>query len=141
MNKGVVMVASIGNNGPGGSAPDALFAAGAPGVGAKVIGVASYDNLASTQLAFLVTPGGNLVGYNRAAGAPTSPTSGSLPMARTGTTTSAADACVALPAGSLAGNGGAHSPGTCSFSSRPLMPRTRVRRRWCYYNNPRTPVH
>ena len=33
VNKGVVMVASIGNNGPGGSSPDALFAAGAPGVG------------------------------------------------------------------------------------------------------------
>ena len=44
VNKGIVMVASIGNNGPGGSAPDGLFAAGAPGVGSKVIGVASYDN-------------------------------------------------------------------------------------------------
>ena len=29
---------------PGRLAPDALFAAGAPGVGAKVIGVASFDN-------------------------------------------------------------------------------------------------
>ncbi len=38
------MVASIGNNGPGGSSPDALFAAGAPGVGNEVIGVASFDN-------------------------------------------------------------------------------------------------
>ncbi len=42
--KGVIMVASIGNNGPGGSSPDALFAAGAPGVGNEVIGVASFDN-------------------------------------------------------------------------------------------------
>ena len=44
VDRGVIMVASIGNNGPGGSSPDALFAAGAPGVGEKVIGVASYDN-------------------------------------------------------------------------------------------------
>ena len=44
VNKGVIMVTSTGNNGPGGSTPDALFAAGAPGTGAKVIATASYDN-------------------------------------------------------------------------------------------------
>ena len=38
VNKGVIMITSTGNNGPGGSTPDALFAAGAPGTGAKVIG-------------------------------------------------------------------------------------------------------
>ena len=110
VNKGVVMVASIGNNGPGGSSPDALFAAGAPGVGGKVIGVASYDN---SQRAFIVN--GTPYGYNTASGAPLPPTSGSLPMARTGTPTTADDACVALPAGSLAGKAVLIRRGTCSF--------------------------
>ncbi|MEI2787924.1 MAG: S8 family serine peptidase [Steroidobacteraceae bacterium] len=71
--KGVVMVASIGNNGPGGSSPDALFAAGAPGVGANVIGVASYDN---AQQSFTVT--GVPYGFNTATGAPAAPVSGQL---------------------------------------------------------------
>ena len=110
VNKGVVMVASIGNNGPTGSSPDGLFAAGAPGVGAKVIGVASYDN---AQKAFKV--GTTPYGYNTATGAPLPPTSGSLPMTRTGTTTTADDACVALPAGSLAGQAVLVRRGTCSF--------------------------
>jgi subtilisin family serine protease len=108
--KGVVMVASIGNNGPLGSSPDALFAAGAPGVGAKVIGVASFDN---AQRAFTVN--GVAYGYNPATGSPLPPTSGSLPMARTGTTTSAADACSALPAGSLTGRAVLIRRGTCGF--------------------------
>ena len=85
--KGVVVVASIGNSGPGGSPADGLYSAGAPGVGERVIGVASYDNSVVTQLAFTVTPGGETIGYNRAAGSPPSPVSSSLPMARTGTTT------------------------------------------------------
>ena len=90
-SKGVVMVASIGNNGPGGSSPDALFAAGAPGVGANVIGVASYDN---AQQSFVVN--GLPYGFNTATGAPAAPISGSLPMSKTGTTTTTNDACVAL---------------------------------------------
>jgi subtilisin family serine protease len=39
VEKGMVVVASIGNNGANG-----LYAAGAPGLGADVIGVASFDN-------------------------------------------------------------------------------------------------
>jgi subtilisin family serine protease len=111
VNKGVVMVASIGNNGPGGSTPDALFAAGAPGVGAKVIGVASYDN---AQKSFTVN--GTPYGYNVATGAPLPPTSGSLTMAKTGTPTTANnDACSPLPAGSLAGMAVLIRRGTCTF--------------------------
>ncbi|HEX2010409.1 MAG TPA: S8 family serine peptidase [Roseateles sp.] len=108
--KGVVVVASIGNNGPGGSSPDGLYAAGAPGVGEKVIGVASYDN---AQQAFKVN--GTPYGYNAATGAPLPPTSGSLPLTRTGTATSTSDACAALPAGSLAGKAVLIRRGTCSF--------------------------
>jgi len=108
--KGVVVVASIGNNGPGGSSPDGLYAAGAPGVGAGVIGVASFDN---AQRSFTVN--GTPYGYNAATGAPLPPTTGSLPMARTGTPTSLDDGCAALPAGSLTGRAVLIRRGTCGF--------------------------
>jgi minor extracellular serine protease Vpr len=110
VEKGVIMVASIGNNGPGGSSPDGLFAAGAPGVGEKVIGVASFDN---AQRAFSVN--GVPYGYNQASGSPAAPTSGNLPMSKTGTTTALDDACNPLPAGSLAGTAVLVRRGTCSF--------------------------
>ena len=109
--KGVVMVASIGNNGPGGSSPDALFAAGAPGVGANVIGVASYDN---AQQSFTVND--LPYGFNTATGAPAPPISGSLPMSKTGTPTTANDACSPLVAGSLTGTAVLIRRGTCSFA-------------------------
>ena len=110
VSKGVVMVASIGNNGPGGSSPDALFAAGAPGTGKNVIGVASYDN---AQRSFTVN--GTPYGYNAATGAPLPPTTGSLPMARTGTTTTVDDGCTARPAGTFTGQAVLIRRGTCSF--------------------------
>ena len=110
VKKGVVMVASIGNNGPGGSSPDALFAAGAPGVGKDVIGVASFDN---AQVSF--NAGGTPYGYTPASGAPLPPTTGSLPMAKTGTPTTANDGCNPLPAGSLSGRAVLIRRGTCGF--------------------------
>lgn len=110
VSKGVVVVASIGNNGPLGSSPDAQFAAGAPGVGDKVIGVASFDN---AQRAFNV--GGTPYGYNAATGSPLAPTTGSLPMAKSGTTTTADDMCTARPAGTWAGEAVLVRRGTCSF--------------------------
>jgi subtilisin family serine protease len=110
-NKGVVMVASIGNSGPGGGPPpDGLFAAGAPGTGSKVIGVASYDN---AQRSFTVS--GTPYGFNPATGSPLPPTSGDLPMARTGTTATVDDGCAVLPAGSLTGMAALIRRGTCSF--------------------------
>ena len=108
--KGVVMVASIGNNGPGGTQPDALFAAGAPGVGANVIGVASYDN---AQQSFTVDS--LPYGFNTATGAPAAPITGSLPMSKTGTTTTVNDGCSSLPAGSLTGTAVLIRRGTCGF--------------------------
>jgi subtilisin family serine protease len=110
VSKGVVMVASIGNNGPGGSSPDALFAAGAPGTGKNVIGVASYDN---AQRSFTV--GSTPYGYNAATGAPLPPVSGSLTMAKTGTTTTADDACAPIAAGTFTGQAVLIRRGTCSF--------------------------
>ncbi|GAB4039457.1 MAG: hypothetical protein Fur0014_09170 [Rubrivivax sp.] len=108
-NKGVVMVASIGNNGPQGSQPDGLWAAGAPGVGAKVIGTASFDN---AQRSFTVA--GTPYGYNPASGSPLPPTSGSLTMAKTGTTTTVDDGCAAITA-DVAGKAVLIRRGTCSF--------------------------
>jgi minor extracellular serine protease Vpr len=110
VQKGIVVVASIGNNGPGGSSPDALFAAGAPGVGKDVIGVASFDN---AQLSFTVN--GTPYGYTPASGVPLPPSTGSLPMAKTGTPAAAADACTALPAGSLTGKAALIRRGGCGF--------------------------
>jgi subtilisin family serine protease len=110
VNKGVSVVASIGNSGPSG-----LYAAGAPGVGSKVIGVASYDNIAVMLNYFTVTPDATKIGFTPATAAPLPPTAGTYPMARTGTATSTADACAALPAASLAGQVALIRRGTCSF--------------------------
>lgn len=110
VKQGVVMVASIGNSGTSG-----LYAAGAPGVGKKVIGVASFDNTHSKLNQFGLSPDGTPIGYQQATGAPAAPTSGSQPMARTGSKTSTDDACATLPAGSLTGRVALIRRGTCSF--------------------------
>ncbi len=115
VNNGVAVVASIGNSGPQGGSPNGLYSAGAPGVGAKVIGVASYDNTHVRQPAFSVSPDATLIGYSAAAAAPAPPTSGSLPMSKTGTTTTTNDGCTALPAGSQTGNAVLIRRGTCTF--------------------------
>jgi minor extracellular serine protease Vpr len=71
VTKGMVVVASIGNSGTSG-----VYAAGAPGLGEKVIGVASYDNTHINALTFDVNPGGQKVPYLTLAAAPDPPTSG-----------------------------------------------------------------
>ncbi len=113
VNKGVSVVAAAGNDGSIG-----LYGLGAPSVGSKVISVAAFDNIANRLLYFTVTPDDRHIGYDAAAGAPSPPTSGSSPMARTGTKTSTADACAALPAGSLTGMVALIRRGTCSFNSK-----------------------
>lgn len=113
VNKGVVVVASIGNSGSNG-----LYSAGAPGVGSKVIGVASFDNTHQNLAAFTVSPDGTKIGYVNAAGSPPAPLSGSFPMARTGTPTTADDACNPLPAGSLSGKVALIRRGTCTFYTK-----------------------
>ena len=113
VNKGIVVVASIGNSG---TVNTQGFSAGAPGTGAKVIGVASYDNL------FLHLPAISVNGvnypYNAASGAPTPPTSGTFPLARIGTKTSTSAGCTALPAGSLTGQVALIRRGTCGFFNK-----------------------
>jgi len=70
VNKGMVVVASIGNEGSYG-----LYSAGAPGLGEKVIGVASYDNT-FTYLPYF-TVGGENIGYITMSYSPDPPTAGS----------------------------------------------------------------
>jgi subtilisin family serine protease len=115
VNAGVVVVASAGNSGASG-----VFAAAAPALGEKVIGVASFDNTHVKLATFTITPDGRSVGYRRASGAPAPPTSGTYPMARTGTATSTADACSELTPGSLTGHVALIRRGTCSFYQKSL---------------------
>jgi len=69
VNAGMVVVASVGNEGDYG-----LYAEGAPGLGEKVIGVASYDNT-FTYLPYF-TVGGQNIGFITMEYAPDPPTSG-----------------------------------------------------------------
>jgi minor extracellular serine protease Vpr len=114
VNKGVSVVTSIGNSGATG-----LYSASAPGVGKKVIGTASFDNTHVVLPTFTVSPDGASIGYQSATGAPPAPTSGTFPMVRTGTATSAADACSPL-AGSLVGQVALVRRGTCAFHIKAL---------------------
>jgi subtilisin family serine protease len=113
--KGIVVVTSAGNSGTSG-----LYASGAPGLGEKVISVASFDNVGIRALAFTVSPDNQPFGYFQSAAAPIAPTSGSSPLVRTGTSTSTADACSALPAGSLTGKVALIRRGTCGFNAKSI---------------------
>lgn len=120
VNKGMVVVASIGNNGANG-----LYSAGAPGLGSKVIGVASFDNTHVNLSKFTLSPDNYGIGYANAAGSPPAPLSGSLPMAKTATVGAvppgvlpANDGCAALPDGSLTGQAVLIRRGTCTFYTK-----------------------
>jgi subtilisin family serine protease len=115
VNNGVVVVASIGNSGANG-----IYSGGAPGVGKKVIGTAAVENTKLRLLYFTASPDNGKFGYLQATAAPTAPTSGTYPLARTGTVTSTADACTALPAGSLTGKVALIRRGTCTFNVKSI---------------------
>jgi minor extracellular serine protease Vpr len=111
VDAGMIVVTSIGNSGASG-----VYSASAPGVGRQVIGTASFDNSHIPLPVFTVSPDGTAIGYTNAAAAPPAPTSGNLPMSRTGTPASAADACATtgdLP--SLTGTAVLIRRGTCGF--------------------------
>jgi minor extracellular serine protease Vpr len=130
VNKGMVVVASIGNSGASG-----LYSAGAPGVGNKVIGVASFDNSHVALATFTVTPANLTAGYGNAAAAPPAPTSGSLSLAKTGTPTTANDACSPLAPGSLTGKAVLIRRGTCTFHIKSLNAQTAGAAAVVLYNN------
>jgi minor extracellular serine protease Vpr len=111
VNKGMVVVTSAGNSGASG-----LYSVSAPGAAKNVIATASFDNLSITLNKFTVSPDGLGIGYSTMTGSVVSPKSGSAPMSRTGTPTTADDACVALPAGSLTGTVALIRRGTCGFA-------------------------
>ncbi|WP_153396621.1 S8 family serine peptidase [Ornithinicoccus halotolerans] len=81
VDAGMVVVASIGNSGAAGT-----WSAGAPGVGEKVIGVASFDNTHFEANAFTVTVDGEEVAVPYVVGspAPEPPTSGTATLSRLG---------------------------------------------------------
>jgi minor extracellular serine protease Vpr len=117
VDAGMVVVASIGNSGG-----DGIYSAGAPGVGDKVIGVASYDNTHIQQIVFKVSPDGLGIPFGVAAASPPAPTSGTMTLAKTGTTTTNGDGCENAPApGSMTGKavlirrGSAPGGVTCTF--------------------------
>ncbi len=120
--KGVVVVASIGNSGANG-----VWSGGVPGMGDKVIGVASYDNTHVALTQFTISPDNTGIGYANAAAAPLAPTSGSLPMAKANSvgavppgTLPANDGCAAVPAGTYTGKAVLVRRGTCGFHAKAL---------------------
>lgn len=115
VDAGVVVVASIGNSGVNGGQ---LWSAGSPGVGRKVIGVASFDNTKATLPAFQV--GGKNYTYNRASGSlVTVPQSGGGELVATGTPTTTNDGCT-IPAGSLTGKIALIRRGACGFYNKAI---------------------
>ncbi|HVF62759.1 MAG TPA: S8 family serine peptidase [Casimicrobiaceae bacterium] len=130
VNKGIAVVASIGNSGANG-----LYSSGAPGNGKKVIGVASFDNSHFSLATFTVTPANIAAGYANASGAPAAPTTGSLLLAKTGTPTTTNDACAPLPLGSLAGKAVLIRRGTCTFHLKALNAQSAGAAAVVLYNN------
>ena len=118
--KGVVVVASIGNSGGNG-----VYSASAPGVGRNVIGVASYEN-SHLDMPYFETNDGTKFGYTLASGGGAVPTAGTAPIVRTGTPSSAADACstgnppVPPALGDLTGKIALIRRGTCGFHMKAL---------------------
>ncbi len=106
VDKGMVVVASIGNEGANG-----LYAAGAPGLGDKVIGVASFDNT-DVYLPYFEVNGAN-IGYITMTFSPEPPISGSSEIVYVGRGCNA-DPYLADPAGKTA----LIARGTCSFGEK-----------------------
>src|SRR5262249_51179724 len=95
VQKGIVVVASAGNDGTPGT-----YATGSPSTGTKVTSVARIENLTVKQPSFTISPDNQAIGYIAAAGAPTPPMSGSLPMK---VPPGSATGCTAPPAGTYTG--------------------------------------
>jgi subtilisin family serine protease len=132
VDSGMVVVASIGNSGANG-----IYSAGAPGVGHKVIGVASYDNSFVQAPGFTITPDNRAMAYSNSTSnsstipnAPPGPTSGTAELKQTveaaavgpvppstypgGTTFP--DGCAPYPAGYFSGKVALIRRGTCAFT-------------------------
>ena len=129
VDQDVLVVASIGNSGASG-----VYSAGAPGLGEKVIGVASFDNTDIALSVFTISPDGAEIGYAPATGAPAPPTSGSLPMARTGTSATVDDGCTPISA-DLTGHAVLVRRGTCTFHEKAVNAQAAGAAAVVLYNN------
>jgi subtilisin family serine protease len=112
---GMVVVASIGNSGPGSATtPDGPYGAGAPGVGHDVIGVASHDNTHSSVPYFLVD--GERIHYTAMSFSDPVPTAGTEEIVDIGRacTATEGDVLLADPAGKVA----LASRGVCAFAEK-----------------------
>jgi subtilisin family serine protease len=136
VDAGMVVVASIGNSGANGGQ---LWSAGSPGVGRKVIGVASFDNTKATLPVFQV--GGKNYTYNRASGSlATVPQSGSGELVATGTPTTTNDGCTIAP-GSLTGKIALIRRGTCGFYNKAINAQNAGAIGVVLYNNAAGPLN
>jgi minor extracellular serine protease Vpr len=113
--RGMVVVISAGNSGTNG-----LYSLSSAGNARDVIGVASIDNRKVELKTFTAKPDDQAFGYMQATAAADAPTSGSMPLTRTGTPTTGDDMCAALPAGSLTGKVALIRRGTCTFHIKTL---------------------
>ncbi len=128
VDAGIVVVASIGNSGAQG-----VYSAGAPGVGSKVIGVASFDNTHFQAPGFTLSPDGEPIAYIDSVSTipgipdpPNPPTTGIFEIAETPAADlvglvppgalPADDGCLGFPAGYFAGKVALIRRGTCSFT-------------------------
>jgi minor extracellular serine protease Vpr len=108
VEKGMVVVASIGNSGASG-----LYSAGAPGLGEHVIGVASFDNIATTSDVLEVN--GQNIAYNTMSFSVPAPTAGSEDLVFIGRACNS-DPLLASPAGKAA----LAERGACAFAEKAL---------------------
>ena len=109
---GIVVVASIGNSGANG-----LYAAGAPGVGEKVIGVASFDNTHLTLNTSLSRPTAGSSDTTGPSASPTAADIGHVPAGAYGYHHLCRGRVHgAAPAGSLTGKVALIRRGTCTFT-------------------------
>ena len=133
VDAGIVVVASIGNSGANG-----VYSAGAPGVGDKVIGVASYDNSHVRAPGFTLADGTAIPYTDSTSGSatipdpPNPPTSGTFTIKQTAEAaavglvppstfpggTTFPDGCAPLPAGYFAGTVALVRRGSCSFTQK-----------------------
>jgi hypothetical protein len=109
VKKGVVVAVAMGN---AGTVTSNLFGGGDPGTANEAITVGSVDNARAFQIPILVN--GTPFGFTAATGAPAPPTSGSFPMAKTGTPTTADDGCNPIAA-NVTGKIVLIRRGTCTF--------------------------
>jgi subtilisin family serine protease len=107
---GTIVVLSAGNSGTNG-----LYSLSSAGNAKDVIGVASFDNSHVELRTFTAKPDDKSFGYIQATAAADAPTSGTMPLTRSGTTTTADDMCTAPQSDSLTGKVVLIRRGGCTF--------------------------